>query len=202
MCVCFFLKNLCSEESREKQIIPSFRDIITLAGSAADEAVGVIQRDSEAFCSCYCLDIPSHSIRLQAPVRSTCWEWANVRRLQSFQMMEALLRFLFLFQPRRSLKISPFKSRGGGAVDGSRQMQTRHAVLLSLWQSGPDVSHLFPGHGVKCQQALMQSQRVMDRETLCKRELSHPAGPWGEETDSHHGNLIFRLTHHPTSLLA
>lgn len=91
----------------------------------------------------------------------------------------------------QNLSLSSLRRR---SARGSRQLQTWSAVLLSPCPSGPDVPPPTPrslGWGVKCQLALMQSQRAMDRETLGERKLSNTAGPWGEGTDSHHGNLIF-----------
>lgn len=87
----------------------SFLDIITLAGSVADGAVGVIQRDSASAFVWISLHIPSDYRHLSgiAPAEN---EQTQTSSKPSVQMMKPSMRFLFLFQSRLSLKISPFKS--------------------------------------------------------------------------------------------
>lgn len=62
----------------------------------------------------------------------------------SVQMMEPLLRFRFLFQPRLSLKISPFKSEAAARWWLMSDANMPCSIIITV-AIRADVSHLFSG---------------------------------------------------------
>lgn len=113
------------------------------------------------------------------------------------QTMEPSLRSLFLFQPPPSPpKISPFKSEAGEL----RWLMSDANVACSIITIpiGADVSHLFSGTRSQMS-AGINAESAHDGQRNPLQEIA--AGPRGEGTDSHHGNLIFWLTQHTPPLI-